>query len=109
MCLQNYYTGHLSKSKDSIVIMSGVYTILKNQRKVCEETFSNGKPVYCKTYYRNGNVNEFGDFTKKFESQECSYYVTMYNESGKVEAEGFIYIVNNKIKVPEFNPTELKK
>jgi hypothetical protein len=100
----NYVLGKVTlliqgnKKNDSLVIMNGVYTLQKKQKRICEETYQNGILLYCKTFYSNGNTADFLDFTRKIKNQEFSFFHTTYTKLGEIEREGFVGLVNKKTK-----------
>ncbi len=53
--------------------------------------FKNGEYISCKEYFTTGELQQYFDYTKKYQGQEQSWCVTVYDKKGKVILESYTY------------------
>lgn len=81
------------KTNDDLTIslLDGEYTWTTKKGILSSiHVFDKGEYVSCKEYYKNGQVHQFFDYTKKWEGQEHSWHVSIYDKKGKVRSEYYM-------------------
>lgn len=71
----------------AISLLDGEY-IWKTKKGILSSihVFDKGEYVSCKEYYKNGQLHQFFDYTKKWKNEEHSWCVTIYNKKGEVKS-----------------------
>lgn len=64
---------------DSTSVLDGIYRVRgKKGSLISEESYNEGKLVYSKSFHKSGQLYEFIDYSAKYENQEGSYTITIY-------------------------------
>jgi len=83
----------------NIILLNGTYKLIsKNDSISSEEIYSEGKMLTGKTFFYNGHLDEYVDYTDKYQNQLASYKVTVYNINGTVEKSYYRGKINGKWK-----------
>jgi len=74
-----------SKDKKGIELLDGEYKWYDNKGRLSSiHVFKNGEYVSCKEYFSSGELNQYFDYTKKYQGQELTWCVTIYNKKGEL-------------------------
>lgn len=89
-----------SKSENNkIVVLDGQYTFYKRNKIYDEYYFKKGMLYWIKTYYRNGEINEFIDYSQFVEGQTNTCRVIVYNKDGTIISDNYFKKEDNLWKL----------
>lgn len=76
--------------KGKIVLLNGEYKCYSKQgRLFAIHKFDNGNYISYTEYYPSGTIHTFFDYTKHIDGQEHSWYMAVYDDTGKLINEDY--------------------
>jgi hypothetical protein len=76
-------TGEGQDQQSKIKLLDGEYKWYDSKGKLSSiHVFNKGEYVSCKEYYSSGELNQYFDYTKKWQGQEHTWYLTIYDKKG---------------------------